>query len=124
MVRGGIGELLNVAPDRELQRQVRTRVRPVLDGLEMTCAYLRMVKVGRWFSVVIHVVLPEAFRLERVAELDAVRSRVAAALEGVHPNLVVDTVFTEDGRWARGPGISAEQVEHLRLDRDTSMDPA
>jgi len=124
MVRSGIGELLHVAPDPELQQRVRAQVRPALEGLEISGAYLRMVKIGRWFSVVIHVVLPATFRLQRIAELDAVRARVATALEGIHPNLVVDTVFTEDGRWATGPGSSAEQVEHLRLDRKTPMDPA
>jgi predicted Co/Zn/Cd cation transporter (cation efflux family) len=116
MVRQGIGELLIVAPDETLQQEVRKRIRGIIDDQGFEHAYLRTVKIGRWFSVVIHMVVPASFRLERVAELDAIRRRAAQALEGIQPNLVVDIIFCEDVRWALGPAIEPGQVDHLRID--------
>jgi len=45
------------------------------------------------------VVSPE-FRPGGVEELDRVRERIAAAMAGFEPRPVVDTLFTEDEKWA------------------------
>jgi predicted Co/Zn/Cd cation transporter (cation efflux family) len=59
-----------------------------------------MMKIGRFLYVLNQIVVSPEFRPGRVEELDRVRERIATAMEGVEPTPVVDTLFTEDGRWA------------------------
>jgi predicted Co/Zn/Cd cation transporter (cation efflux family) len=59
-----------------------------------------MMKIGRFLYVLNQIVVSPEFRPGRVGELDRVRERIAEALDGVEPAPVVDTLFTEDARWA------------------------
>ena len=67
-----------------------------LEGFALANRYVRMLKVGRFVYVMCQLIVPSSFRLTRVKELDDVRRRILAGLEGIHPNLVLDAVFTED----------------------------
>lgn len=96
VVLDSIGELLMIAPEPGVQKDVDERLRAAAGELGFDRTVVRMVRVGRTFYVHAHVIVPPEFRLSRVAELDALRSKIGAALKDAHPNLAVETIFTED----------------------------
>jgi cation diffusion facilitator family transporter len=95
-VKENVQQLLQVAPPAPLQRDVRDRFESSVKGLSLENTHVRMAKIGRYFYVMIQLVVPSSFRLSRVGELDEVRRRVAGELKGIHPRLVIDMIFTED----------------------------
>lgn len=100
MARGAILELLNRAPPRGLRRPVRAAIDAALADLPVRQVQVRMVRPGRQLYVMTHVVLPPDYPLAGLGELDAVRERLRRAVSAVYPNLVTDTVFTADPKWA------------------------
>lgn len=100
MALQGIGEMLHVAPEPEVQQQVRTRFDAAASGYDFEKAILRMVRVGRYFYLMIHVVLPTGFPLQGVGDLDRIRDDLKEKLGDLHPTLVTDIVFIGDERWA------------------------
>jgi len=99
IVRDNLGELLRVAPEPEVQVEVKRRFAQAIEGLGFRDSQLRMIAAGRYFYLLNHIRVGSTFRIQRVAELDAIRSDIHAALEGLHPRLIIDTLFTEDERW-------------------------
>ena len=95
-VKDSVAELLQVAPTPEMQAEVRGRVDRSLAGVDLRACHVRMVKIGRFFYVLTRLVVGPDFRVNQVKELDDIRRRLATDLDGVHPRLVLDTVFTED----------------------------
>ena len=59
-----------------------------------------MVKVGRWFYVLIHGIFPPDHQIRRIAELDEIRAELSEKLADLHPQLVVDVIFTSNRRVA------------------------
>ncbi|MCL7957232.1 MAG: cation diffusion facilitator family transporter [marine benthic group bacterium] len=100
ILKESLREILAFAPDPAIQADVRARVEGSLGDLPVAMREIRMMKVGRFLYVLNQIVLSPEFRPGRIGELDRVRERIAAALEGVEPTPVVDTLFTEDRRWA------------------------
>jgi len=98
-IREGVREILAFAPNAAVQDDVRGRVEGAIADLPLTTSHVRMMKVGRFLYVLNQLVVSPEFRPGRVADLDAVRARIAAAMEGFEPTPVVDTVFTEDETW-------------------------
>jgi cation diffusion facilitator family transporter len=99
IIRDNLGELLRMAPEPEVQNDVRRRLSDALEEYGFSKTSVRMIAAGRYFYVLNHIVVSSDFRVRRVAELDAIRTRIDRALEGVHQRPVVDTVFTEAERW-------------------------
>ncbi len=95
-VKDNVAELLVIAPPPPLQHEVRGRFNRAMQGLAVEKTYVRMSKVGRYFYVLIQIVVPQSFRLDRVKTLDDIRRKIANELADIHPKLVMDTVFTED----------------------------
>jgi predicted Co/Zn/Cd cation transporter (cation efflux family) len=100
IVRDSLREILAFAPDGQLQEEVRGRVAGALEEVPVASSHVRMMKIGRFLYVLNQIVVSPEFRPGRVGELDRVRERIAEALDGVEPAPVVDTLFTEDARWA------------------------
>ena len=96
-----VGELLQVAPLADVQTEVRERFDQAITGLAVEKSHVRMVKIGRFFYCLCQLIMPSSFRLQRVKELDEIRGRIASSLEGVHPNLVLDVLFTENEEWTK-----------------------
>lgn len=92
-------EVLQVAPPVNDQQAVRTAIEGAVADLPTREVQVRMVKVGRFFYVLTHVLLPEDWRPESTGALDAVRCRIARSLTEVPLRLVTDTVFTADAHW-------------------------
>ncbi len=63
---------------------------------------LRMVKIGRFFYVMIHLVVMDDFHVHEIKELDDIRYRIAQALRDCHSRLIIDVIFTADKRWILG----------------------
>jgi cation diffusion facilitator family transporter len=103
-IREAIREVLHRAPPSEVQHEVRQKLDAALAGLPVRKTHARMVAVGRYFFVLIHVVVGEGFGARPVAELDQIRHQVEQALREVHPRVVLDVVFTADEYWATDGG--------------------
>lgn len=102
IVLGNVGELLHVAPDHSVQEEIRRRLDQATDGLALRKRDVRMVKVGRYFYVLAKLIAGDDFRCYDIDQLDGIRGKIAAALAGCHPRLVLDVVFTADDRWVLG----------------------
>jgi len=98
-IRDGLREILAFAPEAAIQEEVRRRVGSAIEGLPLANSHVRMMKVGRFVYVLNQLVVSPEFKLGRVGDLDAVRARIADAMQGFEPTPVVDTVFTEDEKW-------------------------
>jgi cation diffusion facilitator family transporter len=99
-IREAVREVLHRAPAPEVQHEVRQRLATALAGLPVRKTHARMVVVGRFFFVLIHVVVDEGFGARPVSELDQIRRQVEQALREVHARVVLDVVFTADEYWA------------------------
>jgi predicted Co/Zn/Cd cation transporter (cation efflux family) len=99
-IREGVREVLHRAPSAEVQSEVRRRVAAALAEVPVRKIHSRMVEVRRFFFLFIHVVVDEKFGARPIPELDGLRRRVEQALEGVHPRVVLDVMFTADDYWA------------------------
>jgi len=99
IVREGLREILGFAPAPDVQSEVRGRIEGAVEGIPVESLSVNMMKIGRFFYVLNQVVVSPEFRPGRVGELDAVRARIAKAMEGFEPTPIVDTVFTEDEKW-------------------------
>jgi len=102
IVLGNVGQLLHVAPDPSVQKGIRERLDQATQGLALQERDVRMVKVGRYFYVLVKLITGEGFRCSKIEELDRIRGNIAMALAGCHPRLVLDVVFTADDRWVLG----------------------
>ena len=100
ILRKSLREILAFAPPADLQADIRRRVDGALAGLPLESREVRMMKVGRFLYVLNQIVVSPECRSGRVGDLDTVRARIADAMEGVEPTPVVDTLFTEDAKWA------------------------
>jgi cation diffusion facilitator family transporter len=104
-IREALREVLHRAPPPEVQSDVRQKLAAALAGLPLRKTHARMVTVGRFFFVLIHVVVEEGFGARPVSELDAIRRQVEQALRDVHPRVVLDVVFTADEYWATDDSV-------------------
>lgn len=92
-------QVLQVAPEPEVQAEVRSLISDAARLEEDWRLKVRMVHMGRFFYVLVHIIMPPETRVESVADMDAIRSRLKQSLAGFHHRPVVDTVFTADDRW-------------------------
>lgn len=94
-----LGEVLLAAPDPRTQERIRDLVETVLepeDGQELA---IRMLPVGRFLYLQIHVLVPAGTEVRVIDACDALRARLYGALKQVHPRLTLDVIFTADRRW-------------------------
>jgi cation diffusion facilitator family transporter len=99
IVLRGAGELLKTAPEDAVQEETRSRVGAVLDAADLPSRVIRMVRVGREFWVLIHVLVPDGQHVQTVAGLDEIRAQVVEAVAEVEPGMIVDVVFTGREEW-------------------------
>lgn len=92
-------EILQVAPRPGVRDEVRGRVESALAELDHRGLKVRMVKVGRYFYLLIHVVLDPRMALDRIEDLDGWRRRIAKALSDHEHHVILDVIFTSDDVW-------------------------
>jgi predicted Co/Zn/Cd cation transporter (cation efflux family) len=102
IVLGNVGELLHIAPEQSIQKEIQRRLDQATNGLALRDRDVRMVKVGRYFYVLVKLITGDDFGPSEIGRLDSIRGEIAATLAGCHPRLVLDVVFTADQRWVLG----------------------
>lgn len=96
IVIAGVGELLAVAPEKPIQDEVRQQFADLVADYPVDHFTLRMLKAGRTYYLLAHVVVKPEYRLERVSELDEMRRRISEGMKERHPPWEVDVVFVAD----------------------------
>ncbi len=96
IVRDGVGELLYISPEPEIQTEVLNRFDELVAEYEFSRTHLRMVKVGRASYVLAHVVVAPDFQPRGFEDLDKIRHKIAAGIRELHPSWTIDTVFVAD----------------------------
>lgn len=107
-IREGLREVLHRAPPADVQSDVRQRLATALEGVPVREIRARMVEVGRFFFILVHVVVDDLFGVRPISELDEMRHRMQQSLQGIHPRLVLDVVFTAN---ADGATVGMESCE-------------
>lgn len=94
-------EVFMVAPDRKVQDEVYTRLSGAAGDFALESSRVRMLKIGRFFYVMIHLVVGDDFGQHSAAELDGIRCQLVRSLKDLHPRISVDVMFTADPRWGK-----------------------
>lgn len=99
----GVNQLLGVAPESELDREIRKTISQVarIQKHPIDRFHLQMMVQGRVLYVFIQILVPAEFEVDRVQELDQLRQKFADAIADLHPFPEVDIVFTEDPYWLK-----------------------
>lgn len=116
ILRDNLGQVLMAAPDAGLQQRARSRIEPLVAHLDPLEIVIRMLPVGRFLYLQIHLVLPPGTRLGDVSELDHLRRRIRDAMKDLHARPTLDFSFTADRAWAyegAGGGGSAPDGQSL-----------
>ena len=100
MSRNALMELLNRAPKSEIVEQIRRKIEACTADLPVEKLYLRVIQPGRTRMVLAHVVLPSDFRVEGLAQLDAIQAKTLERLRTDHPDTTIDMIFTADASLA------------------------
>jgi predicted Co/Zn/Cd cation transporter (cation efflux family) len=93
-LKEGILDLLLAAPRADMQKEIKQRISRAIDEYPVEDVDIRMVKVGRHIFVTAVLVLTADAPIQTVGNLDMIREEAALALEGVHPHIVLDILFT------------------------------
>ncbi|MFL5328507.1 MAG: cation diffusion facilitator family transporter [Gemmataceae bacterium] len=104
-IREAVREVLHRAPPAEMQHEVRQRLAKALAGLPVRKTHARMVEVGRFFFVLVHVVVDEGFGSRPIVELDQIRRNAEQSLRELHDRVVLDIVFTAEEYWATDSNV-------------------
>ncbi|MFC1834512.1 cation diffusion facilitator family transporter [Thermodesulfobacteriota bacterium] len=95
-------EVLQVAPDQVFQKEIRDKVITVVADLPALDVQVKMLKVGRFFYTMVHIVLLSDYGVEGIGDLDGIRLRIGETLRDTEYRLVLDTIFTADEKWVVG----------------------
>lgn len=92
-------EVLMVAPST-LDRHVRTLMDAVVAEHRFSGYTSYVTRTGRVDVVEINVVIPDAYQLNRVGQLDAIRQQIAERLGGQSSQYWLSISFTGDRKWS------------------------
>ncbi len=92
-------EVLMQAPDPEIQSEVKQRIDEAVEPADDEEIFIRMLPVGRFLYLQVHILLPADAPMHGIGECDALRKRIHEQLKGLHPRLTLDVIFTADRRW-------------------------
>ena len=98
-------ELLNRAPPESVSEHVRNIIEECTAQLPVSELFVRVLHPGRTRMVLVHVVLPDSFRVESLAMLDDVREHCQMRLREAHLETILDMVFTSDRAWGAPTAI-------------------
>ncbi|MGB5563867.1 MAG: hypothetical protein WBM71_11155 [Sedimenticolaceae bacterium] len=59
-----------------------------------------MLPVGRFLYLRVFILVPSGTEVGVIDECDAVREKIRAQTADLHPQLILDVIFTADRRWA------------------------
>lgn len=96
IIKENVGELLQIAPPEEMQESVRKSIDKALNDVELNDKKIRMVKVGRYFYILVHILFDEDYPFDRLSMLDDIRIKIIEHIKEVQPSLIADIIFTSD----------------------------
>lgn len=94
-----LSQVLMSAPDEATQQKIRERVEAVLQPGKEDEIAIRILPVGRFLYLQVHVLVPPGTEVRVIDECDAVRDHLAKKLRALHERLILDVIFTADKRW-------------------------
>ena len=100
IVGEGVGELLAISPDKSVQEQVRDEFARLVEDYPVQSFNLRMLKAGRTYYLLAHVVVEAESPIGTIHELDEARREITRGLKKLHPPWEVDIVFVGDSSLA------------------------
>lgn len=95
-----LSALLNKAPPAAVSEPVIANIKAALIDLPARNIYVRIVQPGRLLYAVVHILLPEKYNKLNIAEMDAIRHRIVAAIAKTQSQFDVDVIFTAEERFA------------------------
>ena len=98
-LRAALSDVFLLAPE-ELDRHVRARAAEAVKRHGFETSYSYVAKMGRSVLIEIHFLVPPDWPAHSIAELDAIRDEVGAAIGGDGPGRWLTICFTEDPDWA------------------------
>ena len=96
IVAEGVGELLAISPEKVVQDQVHEEFSRLVADYPVDEFNLRMLKSGRTYYLLAHVVVEPDTPVGSIEELDAMRRKITSGLRALHPPWEVDVVFVAD----------------------------
>ncbi len=94
-----VNQLLLGAPSSEIQKQLTTVLKTVVEDLPCTKYRLRMTQAAQYVYMHIFWLLPKQADSISVAEVDRIRTKITERLKKTYETLHVDIIFTEDRAW-------------------------
>ena len=101
-------EVLMQAPSPEIQTEIREHIEQAVKPADDEEIFIRMLPVGRFLYLQVHILLPADAPLRGIGECDSIRERIHEGLKEFHPRLTLDVVFTADERWL---GLESGRVD-------------
>lgn len=99
ILRDGARQVFQMAPEEPLRRAVYDRVEKVLRGVATDESKLRIIRIGRFLYVAIHVMVAPDAACGDVSDLDVVRDRLRESLADLDERVIVEAIFTRDERY-------------------------
>lgn len=99
MLGGSVREVLQASSADGVEQTLRENVERVVEPLNLQTVDIRMLKTGRYFYVMIYLVLKTETSGMTVLELDQIREKIISALPPCGGRLIIDVVFTTQDKW-------------------------
>lgn len=99
MLKGSVREVLQANSADGVEQTLRENVERVVEPLNLQTVDIRMLKTGRYFYVMIYLVLKTEASGMTVFELDQIREKIISALPPCGERLIIDVVFTTQDKW-------------------------
>jgi predicted Co/Zn/Cd cation transporter (cation efflux family) len=113
ILRNGTRQVFQMAPEEPVRRAVYDRVEKVLRGIATDESKLRIIRIGRFLYVAIHVMVAPDAATGGVPELDAIRDRLRESLSDLDERVIVEAIFTRDERYLNFDLLAPETGESV-----------
>ncbi len=98
-LRSALSDVFLLAP-AELDEQVMQVAAVAVARHGLADSYTYVARVGRSVLIEIHFLVPPGWKVDSIAQLDAIRDQVGAEIGNEGPSRWLTICFTEDAEWA------------------------
>ena len=99
-LRDNFKEVLGMGPAPDIAKLARQSLERILEDLPIRGIRIRMIRTGRYYYLMIHLIVDDELIGKGIGVLDQIRCIIARGLGELHPKVVSDVIFTADPRWA------------------------
>ncbi|MDO8862364.1 cation diffusion facilitator family transporter [Haliea sp. E1-2-M8] len=100
ILRDSMREILWMPPPGSLADDIEQQLLATLAKVAYDRVEVRITKRGRNTYLLVHIVVSEGFKIQSIADLDAIRHHSEAVLKAWHPEIVMDMLFVRDAALA------------------------